>query len=217
MAALTVVDTTPATYEEARKHTDKTKRHLSLSYAGVQEAHDRAMHTALGYSSWGEYLRTEFDGLYVIKATEEQAARFITVCRDEGMSYSQIARMLGMSVGYVHKRAPKDQQGYTVGDDGKKRAKTSKRPVVVPEVSTDDATSERRYFISIVIATVKGTGAAGCTSRAVEDALKEGHQRVSAALSRASKGAGARLAYIAPEKRGMFGRYIDPAHTPKEM
>jgi hypothetical protein len=211
----------PFSPKGARMHTDKVLWSLETAYDGVIEAYDRQAWKVCpraeepdvnGYPSWGEYLRAEFGSLRVIKVSDEQAETLIQVCREQDLSYRQIATLLGKSTGYVHAHDPtKGTEGVTVGEDGRRRQKST--GLGVADDTGDDTENvtdlSKHYLIERVVAFVRSRGDEGCTSADVKKAFPgKGHQRISAALSRATHPSSRRLRYDAPEVRGQFGRYF---------
>lgn len=210
----------PITRDGARSLTKRIKRKLADSYDLVTEAYDRRAWQVLDYPTWGAYLQTEFGDLRIVRLTSDQRSDLVAMCREQGMSYREVARQLGISVGAAYNADPdsrknrdEDQADDVVDDDEMTDSAPDLAPVPDPVAGSDewfDGLREsdvmRRMFIDLVISKVKAAGVDGITCKALKADMHQGHQRVSAALSRAT--ASHRLDYLAPEKRGQHGLYV---------
>jgi transposase len=166
----------------ARLRCDRLRGRLETAWDELQWLLERDAWSVLGYADVAAWLQGEFGDLRLIRLDREQRADVVTAMHAQGMSYAKVAAALGISVGAAHK-ADRNH---------------GKRLAVVPEQPAKPA-----RFIDRVIAAVPAEGA---TCQQVKASLHEGHQRVSAALSRAVRSG--RLVYVAPEKRGQHGTYL---------
>jgi hypothetical protein len=84
---------------EARERCDRIKKMVALVVEDVIALYEGRGWLALGYQSWAELCRVEFDGVQLAPPQRREA---VTVYREAGLSVRAIAAATGASVGTVH-------------------------------------------------------------------------------------------------------------------
>jgi hypothetical protein len=182
------------TVEEARTLTDSIKVDLSSAYIGIVKAYRGRAWQALGYTSFGEYCKTEFHGARMVRLSDDQLAEIVRVLSDEGLPYRAIGAATGYSVGKVFKHRPEDVPEYKIGADGKRRKARQHLTVVTcdetaevlgePEPIVTAKMSQSDWAALMVIE----SGVRGLTYKELNHTADGWtHAQSSAALSRAAR------------------------------
>ncbi len=191
---------------EARELTKALRRSLKTSLALLTEVYDARVWDTQGYPSWSAYCAAELPELAVIGKglPEQQRTEVVVALAGRGLSTRGIAEPLGLGASTVSRvlRAAGTTRTASTGTDGRTRrvtATTARRRTARPR---GDVTAR-------VLAAVAAAGPDGATVLAVMQAARLPRESVSPALFRLADTG--RLAYLRPERRGQFGRYVDPA------
>jgi hypothetical protein len=182
----------------ARRITKQLRESLQLSVALLREAFEGQAWRVLGHPSWEAYCETELPELATLRLPLAERREVVAGLAAGGASLRAIAKPLGLAPNTV--RADLAAAGVvretSTGRDGRVRpaaAAPSRRARRVP-------TTDR------VVGVVAAAGADGLTVREVCQRASLSRVEVSPALTRLTKAG--RVAYVAPERRGQFGRYV---------
>jgi hypothetical protein len=130
--------TVQLTESQARHLTDQIIGAIDDLWVKVRQAYQGRAWVALGYGSWKEYVRAEFDTDHLMVPRAERS-RVVTMLSNAGMSTRAIASATGTSKGTVGRElagAPNGASDIT-GTDGK-TYKTRKRLRLVSDGPTTD-------------------------------------------------------------------------------
>lgn len=190
----------PLDVARARRLTRQLQEALDLALDLLLQVHDGQAWRALGHSSWGEYCAAELPQLAILGKGMAEPERVAAVgeLRGQGMSFRAIAAALGLGVATV-KRAADDagvQLATVTSLDGRKRSTTS-----APRRRRSGPPRTDRTVLLVA-----GFGTDGATVLDVVAATRWKQHVASATLTRLVQAG--RLAYLAPERRGQFGRYV---------
>lgn len=169
------------TYAGARLRTDRLRGRLATAWDELTWLLEREAWAVLGYDSIGDWLQAEFGDLRLVKLSTEQRRDMVAAMKTQGMSVRAISRALGVSP-------------TTVQDDAKPKAPKRLKVAEAVGVKTH-----------VVVALIEAAGPDGLDVRAITKALGWERHKVSATLTRLARAR--RIAYEAPERRGMYGVY----------
>lgn len=198
MSAAAVVQLDEA---RARAITRKLAGAVDLALDLVVEAYEGRAWSVLGFASWGEYVAVEVPALAVIGKGLPLAERreAVAVLRARGLSLRGIAEVLGLAPNTVRAALPDEQPAEVVSLDGTRRASQS----------TSQGPRRRRRRVPLtdqVVALLAGAGAGGLSVVEVARALHVERTMIAPTLTRLVDAG--RVAYVRPERRGLFGRYV---------
>lgn len=184
----------------ARALTRKLAGAVDLALDVLVEAYEGRAWAVLGHASWADYVRAEVPALLVIgKGLPVDERR--EVCADlrrRGLSLRGIGEVLGLAPNTVRAAlAGVDElPAEVVSLDGSRRS------------STGAGRRRRRGPVKTdrTVALLAGAGPDGLDVRDVARALKCPQHMAAATLTRLVDAH--RVAYRAPERRGLFGRYV---------
>jgi hypothetical protein len=164
----------------ARRLTDEIREHLTLGFAKLAIARERRADVALGYTTWWEYVDTEFGDLRYLGLPPEERRHVVASMRaDSKMSQRAIADRLDVAVGTINNdlRVTGVVVDAVQGEDGKTYAtpKRERQPEWVPHegMSKRDEVVER----------IRRRGELGLTCRELEIATGWHHGMASSPLS----------------------------------
>ena len=140
----TGADRPPMTRDEARALTDRIAGKVGDAMADIETAWRERVDELLGYASWGDYCRAEFQGLQLRPKDERPA--LVSSLAQTGMSNVAIADAVGVSEPTVRRqlRHLTKLPERSTGKDGKERPRRRQpAPIVDPQPITDpEAISE---------------------------------------------------------------------------
>lgn len=174
---------------------------VDLALDALVEAYEGRAWSVLGHETWADYVAARVPALRVIgKGLPADERR--DVCADlrrRGLSLRGIGEVLGLAPNTVRAAlAGADElPAEVVSLDGSRRSSTS---VGGRRRRRGPAKTDR------TVALLAGAGPDGLDVRDVARALKCRQHEASATLTRLVDAG--RVAYLAPERRGLFGRYV---------
>lgn len=185
----------------ARRLTDQLRDTLELAVDLLGQAYRGEAWRALGYGSWSAYCAEELPQLRLLVRglpPEERRPRVAELRRD-GMSLRAVADATGLAPNTV--KADAEAEGVQLAQvirlsDGARVAATSSAP----------ARRRRDPLTARVAAAVAAAGPGGVTAREVARSLRVSQHLVAPALVRLARRG--RIRYVAPPRRGLFGRYV---------
>jgi hypothetical protein len=197
MSALTAA--APLDVARARRLTKQLQEALTLAVDLLGEAFEGRAWEVLGYPSWDEYCAAELPQLAQLRLPLEERRAAVATMRGRGMSTRAIAAPLGLSVGTVHSdlKASDVQLATVTSLDGRQR----------PGAAAAAAPAPRLTNVARTVLLVREAGTEGLTVRDLCRRTRWHHGQASATLCRLA--AAGRIRYVAPERRGQFGRYVD--------
>jgi hypothetical protein len=196
MSAITAA--APLDVARARRLTKRLREALTVAVDLLGQAFDGRAWEALGYASWEEYCTAELPELAQVRMPLEERRSAVAELRGRGMSTRAIAAPLGLSVGTVHSdlKSAGVQLATVTSLDGRQRP--SAAPAAVP--------APRRPKTARVVDVVRSAGAEGVSVVDVCERTRWGRHLVAPTLTRLAEAG--RIRYVAPERRGRFGRYV---------
>lgn len=116
---------TDLTVHDARVLTAQIRESVAGVWDLIVEAYTSRAWTSLGYDSWDDYTRTEFDGVRIALPREDRR-EVVGSLRDAGLSTRAIAAATGVSVGTVagdlsNRSEMNSSPPVIIGTDGKSR------------------------------------------------------------------------------------------------
>lgn len=182
----------------ARRLTKRLREALTVAVDLLGEAFDGQAWAALGYVSWEAYCAAELPELAQLRMPLEERRAAVAELRGRGMSTRAIAAPLGLSVGTVHSdlKAAGDQLATVTSLDGRQRPGAATRTPKPRTPRTDR-----------LVALLAAAGGEGMTVVDVCERTRWGRHLVAPALTRLAEAG--RIRYVAPDRRGRFGRYVD--------
>jgi predicted transcriptional regulator len=185
----------------ARAITRRLRGAVDLALDVLVEAYMGQVWEPLGHASWAAYVEAEVPGLSVIGKglPLEQRRDAVAELRGRGLSLRAVAEVLGVAPSTV--KGDADARGVelaqVLGLDG--RRSTTAR---------SSSTSRRRGPVKTdrTVALLLDAGPDGLTVREVARALRCEQHKAAATLTRLHDAG--RIGYRAPERRGLFGRYV---------
>jgi hypothetical protein len=183
----------------ARALTRKLAGAVDLALDLVVEAYEGQAWAVLGHDSWAAYVAAEVPSLAVIGKglPVDQRRDAVAVLRGRGLSLRGVAEVLGIAPNTA--RTDAAAAGVRLAEvrslDGSVRSASS------------TSTRRRRGPVKTdrTVALLAGAGPEGLTVLEVARALRCPQHMASATLTRLV--AARRVAYLPPERRGLFGRY----------
>jgi transposase-like protein len=183
----------------ARRLTDQLRDALELSVTLLREAHAGEAWRVLGYPSWAAYCAAELPALAILVRgmPAEKRRPVVAEARGSGMSLAAVADAFGLAPNTVKRDAA--AAGVVLAEvrrisDGALVPARSAAPVV------------RRRPLTERIVTALRAAEGGLTVAEVAAELRAERHRVAPALTRLAEAG--RIDYVAPERRGLFGRYV---------
>lgn len=179
--------------------TGRIREALDLALDLLGEAYVGEAWRALGYASWTAYCRAELPQLAVLVKGLPAAERRpkVAALRGRGMSLQAVADLTGLSPNTVKADAKAEgvQLAEVIGLDGARRASSRTAAPAPRETRTDRA-----------VRLVAGAGPDGITVRDLARSARWSQHEAAPTLARLVQSG--RIAYLAPARRGLFGRYV---------
>jgi hypothetical protein len=166
----------------------------------VVEAYEGRAWAVLGHASWADYVAAEVPALKVIgKGLPADERRDVCAdLRSRGLSLRGIGEVLGLAPNTVRAAlAGVEQPAEVVSIDGSRRSSTG---------TPSDTPRKSPVKTDRTVALLAGAGPAGLDVRDVARALRCEQHKAASTLTRLVDAG--RVGYVAPERRGMFGRYV---------
>ena len=186
------------TEASARRLTSEIRNAAVAADRLLVQAYRGRIWKALNYSSWADYCATELPGLRLLSVLpEERAEKWAEQVR-AGLSQAAVADAAGVGKATVSRALQgKELPATATGIDGKVR---STRSTVPPRNGSRTRKTDR------VVALIEAAGPRGLDVRQVQKVLRCQRNEASATLTRLHDAR--RVAYVAPVRRGLFGRYV---------
>lgn len=197
----TETGTTILTREGARRLTARLRDALVVADDLLVQAYKGQAWQALGYSTWTAYVEAELPQLQLLQVKGELRLERVQGLLDHGLSQGAVATVLDVGKGTVNRsREQLLARGWTppatvLASDGRTMAATQERAPRRRGPRRTDRTVEL----------IAAAGPEGMDVRQVQHALRCQRNEASATLTRLHDAG--RLVYLAPERRGLFGRY----------
>lgn len=186
----------------ARRLTARLRDALVVTDDLLVQAYTGQAWAALGYPTWAAYVEGELPELQLLQVKGELRRQRVQGLLDNGLSQGAVATVLDVGKGTVNRaREQLLAGGWTppatvTASDGRTMAATQTAPAARRRVRRTDRTVEL----------IAAAGPEGMDVRQLQAALRCQRNEASATLTRLHDAG--RLAYVAPERRGLFGRYV---------
>jgi hypothetical protein len=198
----TTTETAPTilTAEGARRLTARLRDALVVADDLLVQAYKGQAWQALGYATWAAYVTAELPELQLLQLRTELRRERVAGLLGQGLSQGAVATMLGVGKGTINRdRDVALQSGWTppatvLASDGRTMAATQ-APAPRRRVRRTDRAVEL----------IAAAGPDGLDVRGVQAGLRCQRNEASATLTRLHDAS--RIAYLAPARRGLFGRY----------
>lgn len=133
---------TDLTVHDARVLTARIRESVAGVWDLIVEAYTSRAWTSLGYDSWDDYTRTEFDGVRIALPREDRR-EVVGSLRDAGLSTRAIASAIGVDDKTVRNDlAGADYSAPVIGADGKQYAPTQPAHVTTTTRTTESTKVE---------------------------------------------------------------------------